>query len=244
MWVKFLVSAAVIGVSPGSFAQTFSVRGGERTCADIVQLDKLMASGRPAVFNGWSAQDFEAARTWAAACVNYGWQFSRTDRVARLDAAENRLSKDAAIAARNIKIAQQQAAAQAEREAEARRVEERNRQAAEDREARSRMAREVEYCRKGPAYLFYFYENLILELREQLESVRAAQRHEREVATAGGVRDLAVERANGEELVQVRDNTAAAFAEYRSRGGKAKTPTAVRKTVSDPCPPYPEPLPG
>ena len=66
----------------------FIIRGIEKRCTDITQLDRALSTHYDLYFNGWTRADYDEAIVWSTECARYGWQSIAGSRVSLLQARE------------------------------------------------------------------------------------------------------------------------------------------------------------
>jgi hypothetical protein len=66
----------------------FIIRGIEKRCTDITQLDRALSTHYDMYFNGWTRADYDEAIVWSTECARYGWQSIAGSRVSLLQARE------------------------------------------------------------------------------------------------------------------------------------------------------------
>lgn len=86
--IKTVVALATITLTSAACAETFTVHGHERICADIPRLDYALSGYDPAYLDGWTDQDFSDAIQWAESCKWAGVPNGDPDRVKRIRAAQ------------------------------------------------------------------------------------------------------------------------------------------------------------
>jgi hypothetical protein len=68
--------------------EPFVIRGIEKHCNDITQLDRALSTQYDLYFDGWTRADYDEAIIWSSACAQYGWQSIAKSRVSLLQARE------------------------------------------------------------------------------------------------------------------------------------------------------------
>jgi hypothetical protein len=66
----------------------FLIRGVEKRCNDITQLDSSLSTSYDAYFDRWTRADYDEAIIWSTECAKYGWQSIAGSRVSLLQARE------------------------------------------------------------------------------------------------------------------------------------------------------------
>jgi len=90
-------------------------------------------------------------------------------------------------------------------------------------------------CEQTSTYSAYqAQENIISDLAQKTELISDITRNQK-ISRVSGVRDLAIERNNGELLVGIDENLQEHWAEYKKFGGKAISPRQVKHQLHDPC---------
>lgn len=69
-------------------SEPFIIRGVEKRCNDITQLDRALSTSYDQYFDGWTRADYDEAIIWSSACAQYGWQSIANSRVSLLQARE------------------------------------------------------------------------------------------------------------------------------------------------------------
>lgn len=68
--------------------EPFMIRGVNRRCNDITQLDRALSTQYEPYFDGWTRADYDEAIIWSSTCAQYGWQSIANSRVSLLQVRE------------------------------------------------------------------------------------------------------------------------------------------------------------
>lgn len=229
-----IVLVVALASSASCFADGFVVHGQEKSCFSISELDRALSVEDRRYFWGWDESDYDAAASWATACMNSGGQFAGATRVSRLRAMQKKLQhlqeREAYAAA-----APQRRAEEAERKEAARKEREQKQQEqAARKQAVDDKSAQLEECKKTPTYSMYLIQDMVIADLDNIKGAKEQQAMQRRYAAASKVRDLYEERAAGEALVQAQDSLKTDFAEYKRLGGRASSPSAI-KGAPNPC---------
>lgn len=99
---------------------------------------------------------------------------------------------------------------------------------------RERIA-QLNACEATQAYRLYEAQETVIEDIETQQSLKDAVARQKQLVSMSGVRRLDIERRIAEEQLDVQSALKEHWAEYKSLGGKAASPKAVKHTVEDPC---------
>lgn len=232
---KSCVVLLLAAASFSCFAEGFLVRGEDRSCYSIGDLDRALSTESSRYFNGWEDADFDAAATWAESCVNSGWQFAGPTRVARLRNLQKKIRQTQARAAYAATAPQRQAEAAERKEADKREREVKQQEKERKRQELDGKRQLLDECKKTPTYSMYKIQDMVVADVANIKYAKDEQQTQRRYASASGVRDLYKERKAGEFLVEAQDSLKVDFAEYKHLGGKAASPSAIKNISPDPC---------
>ena len=252
--IIFLASATLL--SGCAQVEVFQVRGADRSCADIGDLDTALHDVNN--FAGWDEPDFNAAITWASACADYGDPIARSSRVPTLRRYEGKLAfapgrmkteQQTLIdqqGSRNIQEPAITAKSKGDSADENERIETetalRKQQQAQQDEARTKQQEAADEQRKQQVLCesskrFVLYETqeaIISNLTERARYIQARTR-QNQLAKVSGVRNLTIEQEIGEALVGLDDDLKDRWIVYKMLGGSAKSPNTVKHTIANPC---------
>lgn len=102
---------------------------------------------------------------------------------------------------------------------------------------RERIA-QLNACEATPAYRLYAAQEAVIEDIEVQQNLRKAVSRQKQLIKMSGVRNLSAERQIAEEQLDVQAALNEHWAEYKSAGGKAASPQAVKHKIEDPCDPF------
>lgn len=99
---------------------------------------------------------------------------------------------------------------------------------------RERIA-QLKACEATQAYRLYEAQEAVIEDIETQQNLRKAVARQKQLIKMSGVRNLSEERQIAVEQLEVQAAIKEHFAEYKSAGGKAVSPQAVKHKIEDPC---------
>lgn len=99
---------------------------------------------------------------------------------------------------------------------------------------RERIA-QLDACEATPAYLLYAAQEAVIEDVEWQQNLKQSVARQKQLIKMSGVRNLSEERQIAEEQLEAQAALKEHWAEYKSAGGKAASPQAVKHKVEDPC---------
>jgi hypothetical protein len=248
-WLLLLQFSAAYGAT--------LVHGENRTCADYADLDSALGHPGSGYFQGWTSEDFDAAKSWIASCAASPSADGDRRRMALLAQRRQTLQAAGEIerndkAMQDIRQAQlrDQLAMEADKRAaeEARWSEEVGRlahqqapqsspQGDEDTKRRADEAREREdvetrraahnQCLHSDVYQRYWAGTHIVQAMDQKSKAQQALAD----TTHPDVQDSAVQ-----SVARADDDIRKWWAVYRHYGGDAPDPEAASQNTKDPCP--------
>jgi len=99
---------------------------------------------------------------------------------------------------------------------------------------RDRIA-QLNACEATQPYLLYAAQEAVIEDVETQQNLKKAVAYQKKLIQMSGVRNLSEEREIAVEQLEVQAALKEHWAEYKSAGGKAASPQAVKHKVEDPC---------
>lgn len=99
---------------------------------------------------------------------------------------------------------------------------------------RERIA-QLKACEATDAYRLYDAQEVVIEDIETQQNLKKAVARQKQLVSMSGVRRLDEERQIAEEQLAVKEALKEHWAEYKSAGGKAASPQAVKHKIEDPC---------
>lgn len=94
---------------------------------------------------------------------------------------------------------------------------------------------QLKTCEATQAYRLYESQEAVIEDIETQQNLRKAVARQKQLIKMSGVRNLSEERQIAEEQLEVQSALKEHWAEYKSDGGKAVSPQAVKHKIEDPC---------
>jgi hypothetical protein len=94
---------------------------------------------------------------------------------------------------------------------------------------------QLKTCEATQVYRLYAVQEAVIEDIETQQNLKKAVARQKQLIKMSGVRRLNEERQIAEEQLDVQSALKEHFAEYKSAGGKAASPNAVKHKIEDPC---------
>lgn len=99
---------------------------------------------------------------------------------------------------------------------------------------RERIA-QLKECEATDAYRLYDAQEAVIEDIETQQNLKKAVARQKQLVNMSGVRRLDVERQIAEEQLAAKESLKEHWEKYKSAGGKAASPQAVKHKIEDPC---------
>lgn len=94
---------------------------------------------------------------------------------------------------------------------------------------------QLKTCEATQSYRLYAAQEAVIEDIETQQNLKKAVARQKQLVSMSGVRRLDEERQIAEEQLAVKEALKEHWAEYKSGGGKAASPQAVKHKIEDPC---------
>ena len=94
---------------------------------------------------------------------------------------------------------------------------------------------QLKACEATPAYLLYAAQEAVIENIETQQNLKQSVARQKQLTKMSGVRNLSEEREIAVEQLDAREALKELWTDYKSAGGKAASPQAVKHKIEDPC---------
>jgi hypothetical protein len=215
--VSLLAAVCVLFMLLSTAYGSTLLRGENRTCRDFADLDYALDHPSSTYFKGWTGEDFDAAQTWVSSCFTSPPTNQDKERQSLLAQRRGAMDASGEIHHNDESIKNQRAT-----------------------DFRDQQTRELEIkshqeCLRSYAYLRYMAETRILDALDRESEAQQTLDRERRIEEASGITNLYTKRYAGESLVAAQDDLNKWWIIYRQRGGDAKSPQSVSRSIENPC---------
>jgi hypothetical protein len=94
---------------------------------------------------------------------------------------------------------------------------------------------QLKVCEATPDYRLYAAQEAVIENIETQQNLKQSAARQKQLVKMSGVRNLSEEREIAEEQLDAREALKEHWSDYKSAGGKAASPVAVKHKIEDPC---------